>query len=168
MLGTLVAAPPAILLREGMRLPRIHDISTDTGDPPAFVAVVPLRVGASNPLAYEPGNAPLQAAAYPDIRPVRLAMPPAQAFALAERALHAMRWKPVAVVAEAGRIEATDTTWLFGFEDDIVIRVAADGAAGSRIDVRSKSRIGSSDLGVNAARIRRFVRQLAAEQARGG
>ncbi len=79
-----------------------------------------------------------------------------------------MRWKPVAVVAEAGRIEATDTTWLFGFADDIVVRVAADGAAGSRIDVRSKSRIGSSDLGVNAARIRRFLRQLAAEQARGG
>jgi len=62
------------------------------------------------------------------------------------------------------RIEATDTTRMFGFKDDVVIRVTASGS-GSRVDARSLSRIGSSDLGTNAKRIRSFLRELAATQA---
>jgi len=59
----------------------------------------------------------------------------------------------------AGRIEATDTTFWFGFKDDIVVRVAP-APGGSRVDVRSTSRVGLSDVGTNAARIRKYLRAL--------
>jgi uncharacterized protein (DUF1499 family) len=93
--------------------------------------------------------------------PALLEQPPAQAFQRAERAARAMGWEIVAVAPESLRIEATDTTLLFGFKDDIVIRIAAAGS-GSRVDVRSLSRVGKSDFGVNAKRIRKFMQQLAA------
>jgi uncharacterized protein (DUF1499 family) len=70
-----------------------------------------------------------------------------------------MGWEIVAADAAAGRIEATDTTFWFGFKDDVVIRVEADGA-GSRIDVRSVSRVGVGDVGANARRIRAYLRAL--------
>jgi uncharacterized protein (DUF1499 family) len=61
----------------------------------------------------------------------------------------------------AGRIEANETTRWFRFTDDVVIRVAPDGA-GSRVDVRSVSRVGRSDFGVNAGRIRAYTAALKA------
>jgi uncharacterized protein (DUF1499 family) len=97
--------------------------------------------------------------AYPDIRPVTIAEPPDAAF---KRALNVARdfgWQVVAAVPDEGRIEATDTTLWFGFKDDIVIRVTPS-AGGSRIDVRSVSRLGEGDLGKNAARIRAYLRRL--------
>ena len=66
----------------------------------------------------------------------------------------------VAAEAADGRIEATDTTFWFGFKDDVVVRVQpADN--GSRIDVRSESRVGKSDVGTNARRIRAYLAKLA-------
>jgi uncharacterized protein (DUF1499 family) len=91
-------------------------------------------------------------------------VPPPRALQLAERAARAMGWDIVAVAPDDLRIEATDTTLLFGFKDDVVIRVTANGN-GSRVDARSLSRIGGSDLGTNAKRIRSFMRQLAAAKA---
>ena len=70
-----------------------------------------------------------------------------------------MGWHIVAAKSEEGRIEATATTLWFGFKDDVVIRIMPT-AAGSRLDIRSKSRVGLSDVGVNAARIREFVAAL--------
>jgi uncharacterized protein (DUF1499 family) len=67
----------------------------------------------------------------------------------------------VAADSSAGRIEATATTPWFGFKDDVVIRVAPD-PAGSRVDVRSVSRVGQSDVGTNARRIRAYLARLAA------
>jgi hypothetical protein len=72
-----------------------------------------------------------------------------------------MRWAAFAGLAAAGRIEATDTTFWFGFKDDVVIRVEADGA-GSRVDVRSVSRVGVGDVGTNATRIRAYLQKLGA------
>ena len=72
-----------------------------------------------------------------------------------------MGWDIVAVAPQDFRIEATDTTLLFGFKDDVVIRVSA-ASGGSRVDVRSLSRVGRSDFGVNANRIRKYFKQLAA------
>jgi len=154
------AAIPYAQLRTARAVPPIHDISTDTETPPEFVAVVPLRAGAPNPPAYPgPAAAEQQRAAYPDLAPAALDVPPEEAF---ERALAVARdlgWAIVAADREAGRIEATDETFWFGFKDDVVVRVrAADGA--SRIDVRSKSRVGTSDVGANARRIRRFIEAL--------
>jgi uncharacterized protein (DUF1499 family) len=142
-------------------LPHIHDISTDTANPPRFVAVLPLRAGAPNTTGYGPDVAAEQRAGYPDIAPLLLDVPPAQAFERAQHVARTMGWDIVAVAPQDRRIEATATTLLFGFKDDIVIRVAAQGS-GSRVDMRSLSRVGGSDFGVNAGRVRDYLQRLAA------
>jgi uncharacterized protein (DUF1499 family) len=76
-------------------------------------------------------------------------------------AARALDWEIVASDAPAGRIEATATTMWFGFKDDIVVRVRPEAGGGSRVDVRSVSRVGQSDVGANAKRIREFIRRLA-------
>lgn len=161
-LGLVVAAPPLHLYRQATQLPSIHDISTDTDDPPRFVAVLPLRRDATNSTDYSADTAARQKAAYPDIAPVLLAVPPAEALRLAERVARAMGWDVVAVAPQELRLEATATTPMFGFKDDVVVRIAAHDR-GSRVDVRSLSRIGGSDIGANAQRIRAFSRKLKSE-----
>jgi uncharacterized protein (DUF1499 family) len=161
LLSVLVAVPPLYLYEQAQRLPKIHDISTDTDDPPAFVAVLPLRQGARNPVDYRPDTAAQQKLGYPDIAPARLELLPAKAFERAERAARAMGWQIVTVAPDALRIEATDTTLFFAFKDDIVIRVRPS-AQGSVVDMRSLSRVGGSDVGANAKRVRAFLGKLAA------
>jgi uncharacterized protein (DUF1499 family) len=148
--------------RIARQVPAIHDISTDTDTPPLFAAILPLRAAAANPAAYGgPEVARLQRAAYPDIAPLRLAVSPPAAFERALAAARRLGWTVVAQDPAAGRIEAFDRTFWFGFFDDVVVRVAPDGA-GSRVDVRSVSRVGRSDVGANARRIRAYLRALAA------
>jgi hypothetical protein len=161
-LGLGAAFVPWNALRHARALPSIHDITTDTERPPQFVAVLPLRADAPNPAAYGgPDVARAQAGAYPDLRAHRMDAAPADAFHHALQAARDMGWEIVAADAAAGRIEATDTTFWFGFKDDVVIRVQADGA-GSRIDVRSVSRVGVGDVGTNATRIRAYLQKLGA------
>jgi uncharacterized protein (DUF1499 family) len=160
LVGLAAVAPPMMFQRTAQSVPPIHDISTDTDDPPRFVAVLEKRAGASNPSEYGgPEIAAQQHKAYPDVRPVTLSDPPARAFARALEAARGQGWEIVAEDPAEGRIEATDTTRWFGFKDDIVIRVKPEGA-GSRIDVRSVSRVGRSDVGKNASRIRAYVKAL--------
>lgn len=141
-------------------VPRIHDITTDTEHPPEFAAVLPFRAGTINSADYGgPAIAAQQRRAYPDIRPMILNVPPNRAFQNASEAARKMCWKTVAADPKAGRIEATATTFWFGFKDDIVVRITPEGDK-SRIDVRSASRVGLSDVGTNAARIRKFLRLL--------
>ncbi len=160
VVNALVAGPPLYLYRQAQSLPNIHDISTDTFDPPRFVAVLPLRQGARNPVDYQAETGEQQRRGYPDIVPLVLAVPPAQAFERAERIARAMGWQIVAAVPDELRIEATATTLLFGFKDDVVIRIRPQGH-GSLVDMRSLSRIGGSDIGTNARRIRSFLDELA-------
>ena len=87
--------------------------------------------------------------------PITVDADPDAAFAAAESAARSMGWEMVGSDAAAGRIECTDTTAYFGFKDDVVIRIRAEGA-GTRLDIRSKSRVGLSDVGTNAQRIRDF------------
>ena len=158
----LVMAGPAVFVQKARGVPLIHDITTDTDNPPLFVDVVPMRqaAGAVNPPEYlGPAVAVQQKRAYPDLAPLDLSMPPGEAFTKAGAAARAMGWEIVAEKPAEGRIEATATTAWFGFKDDIVIRVA-ETAGGSRIDVRSKSRVGRSDVGANAARIRAYLAAL--------
>ncbi len=138
----------------------IHDISTDTANPPAFVDIVALRADAPNPADYlDDGTAETQAEAYPDIQTLVIDAAPDQVFANALSAAEAMDWEIVASMPSEGRIEATASTSFVGFKDDVVIRVQAD-SDGTRVDVRSKSRIGKGDMGVNAARIREYSAKL--------
>ena len=160
IVGLVVVGVPWQMKRTAQQVPPIHDITTDTDDPPRFVDILPLRKYAPNAADYGgPDLAAQQHAAYPDIQPVTLRLSTQQTFTQALRAADAMGWDIVAANPEEGRIEATDTTLWFGFKDDIVIRVRAQGDE-SRIDVRSVSRVGKSDLGKNAQRIRAYIRRL--------
>lgn len=165
VLGLAASALPLYGLSQAKSLPMIHDITTDTKRPPEFVAVLPLRANAANPAEYGgPEIAAKQAEAYPDIRTQHLDAAPADAFNKVEQVAHDMGWEIVSADAAAGRLEATDTTFWYGFKDDIVVRVEPE-AAGSRIDVRSVSRVGLSDVGKNAKRIRAFIKALGSQPA---
>jgi uncharacterized protein (DUF1499 family) len=160
-IGLLAFAGPWSFRRTAMSVPPIHDISTDTADPPAFVAVLPRRAGASNPPGYAgEAVAAQQRRAYPDIKALDLPVPPAQAFERCLSAAREMGWEIVEAAAGQGRLEATDTTTWFGFKDDVVVRVRPGTGGGSRVDVRSKSRVGRSDVGANARRIRRYLERV--------
>lgn len=143
------------------KAPPIHDISTDLTNPPDFVAVLPLRAQAPNSAVWDTSTVAKQRNGYPDIQPVMLPVAPGAAFHVALAAARDMGWAIVASDSAAGRIEATATTTWFGFKDDVVVRVAPD-PKGSRVDVRSESRVGGSDVGTNAARIRAYERRLTA------
>jgi uncharacterized protein (DUF1499 family) len=161
VLGAVAAGVPWYWRRLADKVPPIHDISTDTSDPPVFVAVLPLRADAPNPAAYGgPELAAEQARGYPDIHPLTLpATPPGAAFARARDAAREAGWTIVAADSAAGRVEATATTAWFGFKDDVVVRIRPEGQ-GSRVDVRSVSRVGGSDVGTNARRIRAYLDRL--------
>ncbi len=156
--AVVVGAFPVAALFSGGGAPPIHDITTDTGEPPAFVAAVALNTPGRTD--YDPAVAEQQRAAYPDLGPAMLPAAPPDAFDRALGVVQQMGWELLAADAGALRIEATDRSFWFGFDDDVVVRVAADGGTGSRIDVRSLSRVGGGDLGVNARRVREFVAAL--------
>jgi uncharacterized protein (DUF1499 family) len=164
-----IAALVFVVLAAGGRgAPRINDFTTDTADPPAFKHAATLPDNAGRDLAYPTGFAAQQAACCADLAPARLALAPAAAFAVVEGTAAAMpSWSITRRDPQAGELEAVATSRLFGFHDDIVIRVRPDPAGGSRVDMRSKSRVGQGDLGANAARIRAFESALAAHASAG-
>lgn len=164
-LVALLVAAPVFVVPLGWRLragdvPPIHDITTDTNEPPRFEAILPLRADAPNPAEY-PGSevAEQQEEAYPDIRPALLDVPAGRAYERALAAARDMGWDIVDADAAQGRIEATDRTFWFGFTDDVVIRLTPSGDR-TIVDVRSKSRVGRSDVGTNARRIREYLDRL--------
>ena len=159
LVNVLVAAPPLYMYWQAQHLPKIHDISTNSENPPTFEAVLPLRKGARNAVAYPSSTAAEQRKGYPDIGPLTLPLAPQVAFERALQAARTMGWDIVAAAPEALRIEATDTTPLFGFKDDVVVRITPQ-AQGSVVDVRSLSRVGGSDFGTNAKRVRAYLRRL--------
>lgn len=155
-LGLAAAYVPLSWRLAAQALPPINDVSTDTQDPPRLVALLALRGEATTEAGYPGGRiARLQQAGYPDIAPVILSVPPAEALTRAEQVARELGWNIVVVEPKDGRIEAIAVTPWFGFRDDIVIRVKP-ASGGSRVDIRSKSRQGLSDLGANARRIRDF------------
>src|SRR5262249_45194563 len=143
-------------------VPRIHDITTDVENPPEFIAVLPARNAEDAATAVYAGSelARLQRAAYPDVAPLELPLSAVKAFELARSGPSSV---PVGQFIPAdpppGRIEPGQPSRWFHFPDDVVIRVIGHGS-GSRVDMRSLSRQGRSDFGVNAARIRLFLAAL--------
>lgn len=160
LISLIVLALPLSLTISGFRVPPIHDITTDTENPPSFVAILPLRKDADNPSEYGgPDVAAQQHKAYPNVRPATLAAPPNEAFTKALGVARQMGWEIVDANSGEGRIEATARTFWFGFKDDVVIRVTP-ASTGSRVDIRSVSRVGTSDVGANAKRIEKFLNKL--------
>lgn len=160
--GAVMAYVPLSFYHTLGTVPRIHDITTDTDNPPAFSpTVMQARVAEHGDVKnYDQKTAALQKQGYADLAPVKTSLPPDQAFARALAAAQGMGgWTMVGSDAAQGRIEAYQRTTFMGFTDDVVIRVAAD-ASGSRIDMRSESRQGRSDFGVNAKRIRAYQAAL--------
>lgn len=163
LLALLLLAPVTLLLR-GLRRPPIHDITTAVDDAPAFVAALDAPANRGRDLSYPEGGGDvpgLQRAGYPDIAPIHVGLPPVEALQRSLAVARELGWEIVETNAAEGRIEATETSFLFRFVDDVVVRVRADGD-GSRIDLRSTSRVGRSDLGANAARIRAFAERMRA------
>lgn len=141
-------------------VPPIHDITTDFITPPEFVAILRLREDAPNPPEYEGGDVrSSQEEYYPEIQPLFLDEDLQDVMDRAVLIIYQNKWNLVAINRSDGRIEATEELSWFGFKDDIVLRFT-DVDEGTRVDMRSKSRIGRSDIGVNADRIGSFFKDL--------
>ena len=138
----------------------INDITTDTANPPEFLVLDDTRTGARTSLVYAGVKvADIQATAYPDIAPLETDLDADAAYVRALEVAEAMGWEIVAADAGNHRFEATARSSLFYFADDVVV-VLTEQDSGSRVDMRSVSRVGRSDQGVNAARIRAFQQQF--------
>ena len=163
IVGLASVGVPYRLQRQAQAVPAIHDISTDTLTPPLFVEAEAVRLDAQAPnaLDYSAGVAAQQRAGYPDLKPAFLTASADEAYAKALGLVRARGWEMVADDEAGRRIEATATTSWFGFKDDVAIRVSVIPDGTSRVDVRSVSRIGRSDVGTNARRIRAFLADLA-------
>ena len=161
LLGIAVLSGIGIAAGSSAGLPPINDITTDPGDPPQFSALAHEGPNAGRDMSY-PGEAfaSQQRAAYPDLAPITVVGPADETFAAVKSAMEGFGWKIVAADEATGTIEATDTSRVFRFVDDIAVRIRTD-TSGSHVDVRSKSREGRGDLGANAARIRRLHEALA-------
>ena len=166
--GVVVAAAmlalPLWSLPSLLALPRIHEVSTDVDRPPAFQKLATIRTGEGvNPAAYQRTESPLQAKAYPDIKPLPVNRPTADTYSAVRDAVKNLQWHVVAEQppsdGRSGTIEAVDRSTIFGFTDDIVIRVSGVGRE-ARVDVRSSSRHGQHDLGRNAEHVRTLFSEV--------
>jgi uncharacterized protein (DUF1499 family) len=146
----------------GRGLPRINDITTDPADPPAFEYATRDPETRERDYSYPAGFAEQQRAAYPDLAPIALSLPPDRAFEAALAAAQSLGLEVAMSDKERGVIEARATSNLFRFVDDVAIRVRPVGSGSSVVDIRSKSRDGKGDLGANANRIRSLTTSLAA------
>jgi uncharacterized protein (DUF1499 family) len=144
----------------GRGVPRINDITTDPDDPPVFEAAAAEERNRGRDMAYPAEFAAIQREAYGDLAPLRLDVAPSEAFERARHAAEALGWEVTLADPQRGVLEARSVSRVFRFVDDVAVRVRpAEG--GSVVDVRSKSRDGRGDLGVNAERIRAFRAELA-------
>lgn len=155
-MGLLVIMMVVSFLLQAKSYPIIHDISSDIDNPPEFVHAQSLRNKNDNSLNYDPAVGAKQKQAYPGLASFNTSLSFRDAFAKAQKVAKEQGWSIEYSDEERGSIEATARSYLLGFVDDVVIRVQQiDG--GSVIDIRSVSRVGKSDLGANASRIREFL-----------
>jgi uncharacterized protein (DUF1499 family) len=158
--AALTLIGPAVTIAGARGAARIHDITTDPADPPRFEQLARLRPRDANPLEYTREKAEAQRAAYPEVEPLVIRASPPAAFERALTVAGDLGWEIVAMDRPEGRIEATHSTFWMGFTDDIVVRIRPV-SDGSRVDIRSVSRVGIGDAGKNAARIRSFLERMA-------
>ena len=153
-------AMPLNMMSKAKTVPAIHDISTDLVNPPKFVAIAPLRANASNPVEYAGEETAIQQRkAYPELVTLRFAQSKADLLRASQQAIKNLGFALVSANTATGIVEATDTTIWFGFKDDVVIRIKDEGSQ-RFVDIRSKSRVGRSDLGKNAERIHSIINEL--------
>lgn len=160
LLSTIAITIPLSMLNKGKSVPPIHDISTDLVSPPEFVAIAPLRADAPNPVGYAGVEvATQQRAAYPELQTLNYPQSKSELVEATKQAIDNSGWQLVNIDANQGIVEATDRTMWFGFKDDVIVRITDNGSK-RLVDIRSKSRVGGSDLGKNAERIHGFIEEL--------
>ncbi|MGH6867001.1 MAG: DUF1499 domain-containing protein [Methyloceanibacter sp.] len=157
-------AVPLYFMSQAVLLPRLNDVQTSPGDPLNFTALGEARPPDANPIKPpDTASAALQAKVYPDIGPMVLERSAPEVYALVREAVEQLGWNIVVNETPGesgvGRIEATDSTLIMGFTDDVLVRIKGDDAH-AVIDVRSVSRYGVHDLGANANRIRTLYAQV--------
>ena len=160
----LVALPGAVLLISLLAgrgdYPPIHDVTTDIKDPPVFTMAMAQRPEGANSLEIDPQAISAQQEAYPDVQTIRTSLDIEAAFDRALAVAGDLGWDIYHQDRNAGVIEAVETTAIMAFKDDIVIRVRSN-AQGTKVDLRSVSRVGIGDIGANAKRIRAFQQAFA-------
>jgi uncharacterized protein (DUF1499 family) len=161
LLGILLLAYPGYLGYRSLKLPSISDVTTDPANPPRFDTLARLRPRGR--IDYPPGNADKQRAAYSDIQPMQVPVPPKAAYDAALSLITKRKWlivdeRPPAP-SRPGSIEAVARTPIMGFREDVVVRIAPLGQ-GARIDLRSASRYDMHDFGGNASRLRSLLEDL--------
>jgi len=164
IVGLIGLALPAYILTKAVALPEVNDVQTSPADPLQFTVLLEQRPRDANPLgAQSPDQAQLQAEAYADLGPIVVDRPAAAAFTVVNEAVNQLGWNVVVNEAPGesgiGRIEATDSTLIMGFTDDVVVRVKGDDTS-AVIDIRSASRYGTHDAGANADRIAAFEAEV--------
>jgi len=167
LLAFIVVMPVLFSVLGSYSLPHIHDITTDLDNPPVFLVIANLRTETDNPLDRQfPDLAQLQREGYPDLKPLQLDRSPESVFEQVLQLVESRGWEIVAAAASAEKsiIEATATTPIMGFKDDVIIRIEKTGEK-VQVDMRSVSRVGLSDLGANAKRIRQFLNDLENNQS---
>lgn len=171
LIGVAVLAWPTFEFVRGINLPEIADITTDTSDPPRFLAVASARSSSANAISY-PGeqSAMLQLMYYPGVKPYELDASPDEVFNALLSMVERRGWRMLDSVPprggqREGRIEAVAQTLLMGFREDVVVRVRTL-QNGVRIDMRSASRYGSHDFGSNARRIESLLGDFAESRRR--
>ncbi|WP_411820472.1 DUF1499 domain-containing protein [Hyphococcus formosus] len=152
--------------------PFIHDITTDFDNPPPIIAGAskerknpPEYVGDSLVSRSEMTVAEAQAEAFPDLKPVKFNAALDETREIVRHIIEEMNMEILdeTLNDDGWLIEAEFKSKWFGFYDDFVVRLSPEGSL-TRVDVRSKSRVGGSDLGANAARIKTFFEKLKAAQ----
>jgi fatty-acyl-CoA synthase len=165
-------------------IPPIHDVATNIEDPPVFSPALMQARQASGANPVHPLTAPLSSIeaykgprfadrhtrsvgdlgreAYPDLRPLTVTAPPERVFAVLREEAQERGWTIATEDPGAGTLEATAETFWFGFKDDVAVRVRPGAAPNQlQIDARSTSRVGLSDMGANAARLRDYLEDVA-------
>jgi uncharacterized protein (DUF1499 family) len=164
-LSALVLAGPIWLMPSILTLPRIYEVTTDAGNPPRFDKIATFRQGEGiNPPAFQYSAVKLQQDAYPDLQPLPIDRPADATFSAVRDAVQLLNWSIISEVPpsgdQAGIIEATHQSLVFGFRDDVAIRVSPMSAGGTRVDVRASARHGNHDMGRNATRVRTLFTEV--------
>ena len=159
LISVLVLFFPLSAVISGGDAPVIHDITTDTDNPPVFREMPNVRSKNDNTLAIKPDVIEIQKQAYPDLGPLFTDVPRPILYAKTLELVEASGWDIISEDTRLGEIEAVATTPGFGFKDDVMIRISPD-AKSNRVDMRSVSRAGQGDLGANAKRIQKFLAEL--------
>ena len=163
--SALVLAGPIWLMPSVLSLPKIYEVTTDPRDPPRFDKIAVFRSGESvNPPTFQRSAVKLQHEGYPDLAPLPIDRPADATFGAVRDAIQNLDWTILAESppsgGQAGLIEATHRSLIFGFRDDVAIRVSPMPAGGTRIDVRASARHGDHDMGRNATSIRTLFTEV--------